>query len=157
MDKRYNGSSVIYGKKIFDFVLCYLVILYYDLDLFKTKSFQRALKFLLFEIFVLPQCERACGGPLESLAGCITNLCASDFYWIFFSFQIHFIFQFCYRFLAFFKCFFNPEEILLFKHSQTNYQVRLYKLNSICEKLSYQLLNILAVNPAVFFVIIRRF
>ena len=34
MDKKYNGSLVIYGKKAFDFVICYLVILYYDLDLF---------------------------------------------------------------------------------------------------------------------------
>ena len=32
MDKKYNESSVIYGKKTFDFVICYLVILYYDLD-----------------------------------------------------------------------------------------------------------------------------
>ena len=32
IDKRYNGSSVIYVKKTFDFVICYL-ILYYDLDL----------------------------------------------------------------------------------------------------------------------------
>ena len=30
MDKKYNGSN---GKKNFDFVICYLVILYYNLDL----------------------------------------------------------------------------------------------------------------------------
>ena len=33
MDKKYNGSSVVYGNKSFDFVIRYLVILYYDLDL----------------------------------------------------------------------------------------------------------------------------
>ena len=33
MDKRYIGHLVIYCKKTFDFVLCYLVTLYYDLDL----------------------------------------------------------------------------------------------------------------------------
>ena len=36
MDKMCNGSSMIYDKKTFDFVscvMCYLVILYYDLDL----------------------------------------------------------------------------------------------------------------------------
>ena len=33
MDKKYNGSSVIYGKKTFDIVICYLVILYYNMSL----------------------------------------------------------------------------------------------------------------------------
>ena len=33
MDKKYNGTSMIYGEKTFDFVICYLVILHYDLDL----------------------------------------------------------------------------------------------------------------------------
>ena len=33
MNTKYNGSSLIYGKKISDFVICYLVILYYVLDL----------------------------------------------------------------------------------------------------------------------------
>ena len=33
MDKTYNGSSVIYGKKAFNFAIYYLVILYYGLDL----------------------------------------------------------------------------------------------------------------------------
>ena len=33
MDKKYNGSSVTCGKKTFDFIICYFVILYYDLDL----------------------------------------------------------------------------------------------------------------------------
>ena len=32
MDKKYNGSSVIYGKKTFDSIICYLVILYYEVD-----------------------------------------------------------------------------------------------------------------------------
>ena len=31
MDKKDNGSSMIYGKRTFDFVICYLVILYYGL------------------------------------------------------------------------------------------------------------------------------
>ena len=33
MDEKDNGSSVIYGKKIFDFAICYLLILYDDMDL----------------------------------------------------------------------------------------------------------------------------
>ena len=33
IDKKCNGFSVIYGKKTFDFVICYRVIFYYDLDL----------------------------------------------------------------------------------------------------------------------------
>ena len=33
MDKKDNGSSVIYGKKTFNFAICYLVILYNDMDL----------------------------------------------------------------------------------------------------------------------------
>ena len=32
-NKKFNGSSVIYGKKNSDYVICYLVILYYDLVL----------------------------------------------------------------------------------------------------------------------------
>ena len=31
MDKKDNGSSMIYGKRTFDFVIRYLVILYYGL------------------------------------------------------------------------------------------------------------------------------
>ena len=34
--------------------------------------------------------------------------------------------------------------------SQNNYQIWLYKLNLMCEELSYQIINISAVNQAVF-------
>ena len=53
MDKKYNGSSVIYGKKTFDFVICYLVILHSDLDLvINFKLLQTTLKLPLFETFL---------------------------------------------------------------------------------------------------------
>ena len=64
MDKKYNESPVIYGKKTFDFVICYLVILYSDLDLvINFKLVQTTLKLPLFETFLPPQCDRVCGGP----------------------------------------------------------------------------------------------
>ena len=47
MGKKYNGSSVIYGKKAFDFI-SYLVILYYDLDLVLNYVASNGLKVASF-------------------------------------------------------------------------------------------------------------
>ena len=47
---------------------------------------------------------------LESLAGCLTELCASDFYWMFFSFRLSLIFQLRYHFPAFFQAAFQADE-----------------------------------------------
>ena len=63
MDKKYNGFSVIYGKKSFDFVICYLVILYYDLDRVLDQVASSDLEVALLWKICAPQCERACGGP----------------------------------------------------------------------------------------------
>ena len=41
-------------------------------------------------------------------------------------------------------------KILLLRYSQNNYQIWLYKLNLMCEEISYQIINISAVNQAVF-------
>ena len=54
-----------------------------------------------------------------------------------------------YQFLAFFQMFFKSPKILQFRNSQNNYQIRPYKLNLMCEKLSYQFINNLAVNQEV--------
>ena len=48
MDETYNGSSVIYGKKAFDFLICYLAILYYDLDLALNQVVSNGLKVASF-------------------------------------------------------------------------------------------------------------
>ena len=89
---------------------------------------------------------------LESLARCLTELYASDFYWIFFSFRLSLIFYLCYQFPAFLKRCFRPMKILLLRYSQNKYQLYncLYKLNLMREKLSYQIINISAANQAVF-------
>ena len=63
MAKKYNGSSMICGKKTFDFIIYYFVIFYYNRILFLTKLLQTALKLPLFEKIAPPQCERACRGP----------------------------------------------------------------------------------------------
>ena len=47
---------------------------------------------------------------LESLDGCLTELCASDFYWIFFSFRLSLIFYLRYQFSAFFQAVFQADE-----------------------------------------------
>ena len=47
---------------------------------------------------------------LESLAGCLTELCASDFYWIFFSFRVSLMFQLRYQFPGFFQAVFQANE-----------------------------------------------
>ena len=60
-------------------------------------------------IFVTPSFP---AGILESLAGCLTGLFASDFYW----FSIHF------------KRLFRSTKILLVTYSQNNYQMWLHKL-----------------------------
>ena len=63
MDKKYNASSLIYVQKTFNFVICYLVILYYDLDFVLNQVASNGLEVAPFENFLPPQCERACGGP----------------------------------------------------------------------------------------------
>ena len=69
-----------------------------------------------------------------------------------FSFQFGFLWysSFVVNFLRFFKWLFRPTKILLLRHSQKNYQMGLYKLNSMREGLSYQIINTSAVNQAVF-------
>ena len=49
MDKKYIGNSVIYCKKTFDFVLCYLVTLYYDLDLLLNEVASSSPEVKLFQ------------------------------------------------------------------------------------------------------------
>ena len=65
MNTKCNGSSLIYGKKISDFVICYLVILYYVLDLVPNYVASNGLKVVPFENVLPPQWERACGGPVN--------------------------------------------------------------------------------------------
>ena len=43
-NKKFNGYSVIYGKKAFDFAIYYLVILHYDLEHFPNKVASNALE-----------------------------------------------------------------------------------------------------------------
>ena len=52
MDKKYNRSSLINGKTTFDFVIYYLVILYYDLHLVLNYVASNGLKVTLFEKFL---------------------------------------------------------------------------------------------------------
>ena len=67
MDKKCNEPSVIYSKKTFDFVTCYLVILYYALDLVLNYIAWSGLEVALFwTICAPPQCERVCGGPVSN-------------------------------------------------------------------------------------------
>ena len=58
--------------------------------------------------------------------------------------------SFVINFPRFFKRLLKLMKILLFRHSQNNYQIRLNKLNLMGEKLSYQIINTSAVNQAVF-------
>ena len=76
---------------------------------------------------------------LNSLAGCLTELCTSDFYWILFSFRLSLTFWLRYQLLTFFQA---ASQILLLRHFQNNYQIWLYKLNLMCEEVSYQIINI---------------
>ena len=86
---------------------------------------------------------------LRSFHGYFTVLSISDFYWILFSIRLSLIFQLGYS-RVFFKWLFRQRIVLLFRHSQNNYQMWLYKLNLICEGLSYQIINTSAVNQTVF-------
>ena len=63
MNKTCNGSSVIYGKKAFDVIICYFVIFYYDLDLVLNQVASNELEVAPFWKICTPQCERVCGGP----------------------------------------------------------------------------------------------
>ena len=47
---------------------------------------------------------------LDSLAGCLSELRASDFYLIFFSFRLSLIFYLRYQFPAFFQAVFQADE-----------------------------------------------
>ena len=87
---------------------------------------------------------------LEMLAGCLTELCASHFYWIFFHFGFLWYSSFVINFPRFFKRYFRPMKILPLRYPQNNYQIWLYKLNLMCEELFYQIINISAVNQAIF-------
>ena len=87
---------------------------------------------------------------LQRLAVCLTELSASDFYWMFFSFRLSWYFSFIINFPRFFKRLFRPTKILLLRHSQNSYQMLLYKLNLMCEELFYQIINTSPVNQAVF-------
>ena len=72
----------------------------------------------------------------------------------FIEFSFHFDFfwypSFVINFPCFFKCLFRPMKILLRIHSQNNYQIWFYKSNLMCEELFCQIINISAVNQAVF-------
>ena len=113
-------------------------------------------KFTLFPrtfIGVIPLVQKSTLFPqkmLESLAGCLTELCTSDFYWIFFHFGFLWYSSFINDFPRFYKPYFRPMEILLLRYSQNNYRIWLHKLNLMCEELAYQIKNISAVNQAVF-------
>ena len=65
--KKFNSSSVIYGKKIL--IMQYVILLSCITSwfLFYIKLLQTALKLLLFEKLLPPQCDRACIVPVEAL------------------------------------------------------------------------------------------
>ena len=69
-------------------------------------------------------------------------------------FSFHFSFLWYLNFVINFPCFFEqlfrPMKLLLLRHPQNNNQIWLYKLNLMCEELSYQITNTSAVNQAVF-------
>ena len=88
---------------------------------------------------------------LESLTGCLTELCALDFYWISINFGFLWYSSFVINFPRFFKPLFWLMKVLLLRYSQNNYQIWWYKLNVMCEELSYQNINNSAVNQAVLF------
>ena len=67
MGKKRNTSSVIYGKKTIDFVYFILLSCIMIWILLLIKLLQTALNFPLFEKFLPPQCDRACGGPAVGL------------------------------------------------------------------------------------------
>ena len=94
--------------------------------------------------FMVFRMEQVKPKMLDSFAGCLTELCAS------FHFGFLWYSSFVINFLRFSKQYFRPMKILLLRYFQNNYQIWLYKLNLICEKLSYQIINISAVNQAVF-------
>ena len=75
-------------------------------------------------------------------------------FWFLLNFLFGFLWysSFVINFPRFFKRLFKPTTILilLLRHSQKNYQMWLYKLNLMCEGLSYQIINTSAVNQAVF-------
>ena len=73
---------------------------------------------------------------------------------IYIEYSFHFGFlwysSFVINFPHFSKWYFRPVKILQLRHSQNNYQIWLYKLNLMWQELSYQIINISAVNQAVF-------
>ena len=87
---------------------------------------------------------------LDSLTG-ISQSCALL---ISIGFSFHFDFllnsSFITSFPRFFKQYFRLRKIPLLRYSQNNYQIWLFKLNLMCEELSYQTINISAVDQAVF-------
>ena len=76
---------------------------------------------------------------LESLAWCFTGVWASDFFWIFFSISASFDILASLSISVVLPSLFQVGDILLFRHFHNNYQIRLYKINVICEKLSCQI------------------
>ena len=84
---------------------------------------------------------------LDNLAGYLTELCASDFYWIVFSFHFLLYSSFVINFMRFFKGILGRWKS---SYSDIPREIWLYKLNLMREKLSYQIINISAVNQAVF-------
>ena len=53
-----------------------------------------------------------------------------------------------YQFPTFFQAAFQADKILLLRYSKNNYPIWLYNLNLMCEEISYQIINISAVNQA---------
>ena len=70
--------------------------------------------------------------------------------WIFFSFGFLWCSSFVINFPRILKRLFRPMKILLPRHSKSNYQISLYKLNLMCEELSNKIINTSAVNQAAF-------
>ena len=62
--------------------------------------------------------------------------CSSRFSFLWYS-------SFVINFTCFLKWLLRPIKFLLLRHFQSNYQIRLYKLNLLCEELSYQIINTL--------------
>ena len=87
---------------------------------------------------------------LKSLAGCLTELSASDFYWIFFFISTFFdILALLSISRVFSSDFSGRRKSYCLDIPRTIYQMWLYKLNLMCEGLSYQIINTAAVNQAV--------
>ena len=97
---------------------------------------------LIFKYKLIQGCYRAYLDVSRSYA----LLISIEFFYFGFLWYSSFVINFP-RFLK--RCFMLMK-ILLLRYSQNNYQIWLYKLNLMCEELSYQIINTSAVNQGVF-------